>query len=84
MEEHTGIFRVTSMSRVLQVSRSGFYVWCKRQTQPSFRQQRQKQMDVAVAVESLLLALLNPTSRSSVLLDFGKKVVYSPYTNHYL
>jgi phosphatase NudJ len=23
---------------------------------------------------------LNPTSRSSVLLDFGKKVVYSPYT----
>jgi len=33
------------MSRVLQVSRSGFYAWRKRQSQPSPRQQRRKHMD---------------------------------------
>ena len=36
------------MSRVLQVSRSGFYAWLKRQGQPSARQQRRKYMDDAV------------------------------------
>lgn len=48
MEENKGIFKVAAMSRVLQVSRSGFYAWRKRQIQPSPRQQRRKQMDVAV------------------------------------
>ena len=33
------------MSRVLQVSRSGFYAWRKRQSQPSPRQQRRKHVD---------------------------------------
>jgi len=36
------------MSRVLQVSRSGFYAWRKRQGQPSPRQQRRNHMDDAV------------------------------------
>ena len=36
------------MSRVLQVSRSGFYAWRKRQRQPSPRQQRRNHMDDAV------------------------------------
>jgi putative transposase len=36
------------MSRVLHVSRSGFYAWRKRQIQPSPRQQRRKHMDDAV------------------------------------
>ena len=36
------------MSRVLQVSRSGFYAWRKRQNQPSPRQQRRKHRDDAV------------------------------------
>ena len=48
MENHSGTFRVTSMSRVLQVSRSGFYAWRKRQSQPSPRQQRRQHMDGAV------------------------------------
>ena len=36
------------MSRVLQVSRSGFYAWRKRQSQPLPRQQRRKHMDELV------------------------------------
>ena len=36
------------MSRVLQVSRSGFYAWRKRKRQPSPRQQRRKHRDDAV------------------------------------
>jgi transposase InsO family protein len=48
MAEHEGTFRVSAMSRVLQVSRSGFYAWCKRQSQPSPRQQRRKRLDKVV------------------------------------
>ncbi len=48
MENHSGTFRVSSMSRVLQVSRSGFYAWRKRQSRPSPRQQRRNHMDDAV------------------------------------
>jgi putative transposase len=48
MNAHSGTFRVTSMSRVLKVSRSGFYAWRKRQGQPSARQQRREHMDEAV------------------------------------
>jgi putative transposase len=48
MNEHRGIFRVSAMSRVLQVSRSGFYSWRRRQDRPSPRQQRRKQIDEVV------------------------------------
>jgi putative transposase len=48
MGNHSGTFRVSSMSRVLQVSRSGFYAWRKRQSRPSPRQQRRNHMDDAV------------------------------------
>lgn len=48
MDEHQGTFRVSAMSRVLQVSRSGFYAWRKRRDNPSPRQQRRKQIDTAV------------------------------------
>ena len=48
MAEHTGTFRVTSMSRVLKVSRSGFYQWRERQNHPSPRQQYRRQLDEAV------------------------------------
>ena len=48
MGEHQGTFRVLAMSRVLQVSRSGFYAWRKRRDNPSPRQQRRKQLDAAV------------------------------------
>ncbi len=42
------MFKVTTMSRVLQVSRSGFYGWRKRRGLPSARQQRSEKLDVAV------------------------------------
>ncbi len=48
MEEHAGIFQVTTMSRVLRVSRSGFYRWRDRQKRPSPRQQYRQQLDEAV------------------------------------
>ena len=48
MNTHSGTFRVLSMSRVLKVSRSGFYAWRKRQCQPSSRQQRREHLDEAV------------------------------------
>jgi putative transposase len=48
MEKYSGTFRKTSMSRVLKVSRSGFYDWRKRQGQPSPRQQRMERLDEAV------------------------------------
>jgi putative transposase len=49
MDEQAGIFRVTSMSRELKVSRSGFYRWCKWLSHPSLRQQRRTELDEAVA-----------------------------------
>jgi len=48
MDEHQGTFRVSAMSRVLQVSRSGYYVWRRRQANPSPRQARRKRLDEAV------------------------------------
>jgi transposase InsO family protein len=48
MEEHQGTFGVSAMSRVLQVSRGGFYAWRRRRDNPSSRQQRRKQLDEAV------------------------------------
>jgi len=48
MNEHQGIFRTSAMSRVLQVSRSGYYAWRQRQDHPSPRQQRRKRLDEAV------------------------------------
>lgn len=47
MGRHQGTFSVLAMSRVLQVSRSGFYTWRRREN-PSPRQQRRKQLDEAV------------------------------------
>lgn len=48
MDEHQGTFSVSAMSRVLQVSRSGFYAWHRRRENPSPRQRRRKQLDEAV------------------------------------
>lgn len=48
MNEHRGLFTITSMSRVLQVSRSGYYAWRKRMVTPSPRQKRRQQLDLAV------------------------------------
>ena len=48
MDEHQGTFRVSAMSSVLQVSRSGFYAWCRRQDNPSPRQQRRTRLDETV------------------------------------
>jgi len=48
MDEHQGTFRVSSMSRVLQVSRSGFYAWRRRQHDPSNRQRDRMQLDTVV------------------------------------
>lgn len=48
MKEHKATFSVASMSRVLGVSRSGFYGWLKRQSKPSNRQCRQHEIDQAV------------------------------------
>lgn len=49
MEQHAGEFRIKSMCRVLEVSRSGFYAWCHRQVQPSRRQQHRAALDQQVA-----------------------------------
>lgn len=48
MQQHCEEFRVRTMSRVLGVSRSGFYGWRRRQHRPSARQQRQERIDEAV------------------------------------
>jgi putative transposase len=48
MDQHAGSFRVTTMGRVLKVSRSGFYRWRDRQQQPSPRQEEKRRLDEAV------------------------------------
>ncbi len=47
-DEHQGTFGISTMSRVLQASRGGFYTWCRRRDNPSPRKPRQKQLDNAV------------------------------------
>lgn len=49
MEQHAGEFRIKRMSRVLQVSRSGFYAWRRRQTTPAPRRHRRAALDAQVA-----------------------------------
>lgn len=48
MEQNTGNFRVTTMGRVLKVSRSGFYRWRERQQKPSPRQEERRHLDEVV------------------------------------
>jgi transposase InsO family protein len=49
MKQHSGIFRITRMCRVLAVSRSGFYSWRHRQAHASPRQERRVSLDHQVA-----------------------------------
>lgn len=49
MLNNSGVFTVAAMCRVFDVSRSGFYVWHRRQHQPSARQQRREHLDRQVA-----------------------------------
>jgi putative transposase len=49
MQAHATLFSLKAMSRVLGVSRSGFYGWRHRERQPSVRQQQQRQRDQQVA-----------------------------------
>ena len=48
MDKQSGNFQITAMSRVFQVSRSGFYAWRKRKYRPSRRKRRQQQLDALV------------------------------------
>ena len=48
MAEHTSLFKVTTMSRVLDVSRSGFYAWRNRLKKSSARAQRRDHLDEVV------------------------------------
>ena len=49
MSNHVDIFRISAMARVLQVSRSGFYAWRRRQIDgPSPRQQSRLDRDELV------------------------------------
>ena len=49
MNQHSGMFRITSMCRVLRVSRSGYYAWRSRQERPSAREQRRGLLDERVS-----------------------------------
>ena len=49
MHKYSEEFRITSMSRVLGVSRSGFYRWRQRGDQPTKRQQQRMALDKLVA-----------------------------------
>ena len=49
MNEHTKLFRIKTMSRVLGVSRSGFYAWRARQGRTTVRQRWRHQLDQRVA-----------------------------------
>lgn len=45
MQAHQSEFTIAAMSRVLGVSRSGYYCWRTRQGRPSSRQQHREQLD---------------------------------------
>ena len=49
MQNHADEFKIISMSRVLGVSRSGFYLWRQRGEQPTRRQQQRIALDKLVA-----------------------------------
>lgn len=49
MAEHIRQFKVTTMTRILGVARSGFYAWRTRQGIVSARAQMRHQLDVQVA-----------------------------------
>jgi hypothetical protein len=49
MHNHSDEFKITSMSRVLGVSRSGFYRWRQRGEQPTRRQQQRLALDKLAA-----------------------------------
>ena len=49
MQNHSDEFKITSMSRVLGVSRSGFYRWLQRGEKPTRRQQQRLALDKLVA-----------------------------------
>ena len=49
MQYHSNEFKITSMSRVLGVSRSGFYSWRQRGEEPTRRQQQRTVLDKLVA-----------------------------------
>jgi len=48
IEAHCTEFRIGSMCRVLDASRSGFYGWRERRSRPSARHQRRAKLDAAV------------------------------------
>ena len=48
MAGHTSLFKVTTMSRALEVSRSGFYAWRNRLGKPSAGAQRRDHLDEVV------------------------------------
>lgn len=48
MEAHRDEFKISTMCRVLDAPRSGFYAWRYRQQHPSARQQRREHLDGAV------------------------------------
>ena len=47
MDQYQGTFRVSAMSRVVRVSRSGFYEWRQRQGDPLDRPSHRAQVDEA-------------------------------------
>ena len=48
MRDHQAKYAIAAMGRVLQVSRSGFYAWLKRQRCPSPRKRKRDQLDIVV------------------------------------
>jgi len=48
MHKNSPIFSISAMSRVLDVSRSGYYAWIGRPGKPSARARRREQLDERV------------------------------------